>query len=102
MTAVSKILDEHPEITKIGIEGHTDNRGGAAHNKKLSVRRAASVVKWLVAHGIAAGRMSSAGFGMERPLDANDSDEGRQRNRRVEFHIREIDGKPVDAGSEKE
>jgi OmpA-OmpF porin, OOP family len=102
LNAVTKILDEHPEITKIGIEGHTDNRGAAAYNKRLSERRAASVVKWLVARGVAKSRLSSAGYGMERPIDSNDTDEGRQANRRVEFHIQEMDGKPYDAGSETE
>jgi OOP family OmpA-OmpF porin len=47
-------------------------------------------------------RLSSAGFGMERPLDSNATDDGRQRNRRVEFHIQEIDGKPADSSSVKE
>jgi outer membrane protein OmpA-like peptidoglycan-associated protein len=102
LQAIQKILSEHPEITKIGVEGHTDNRGNAPYNKKLSQRRAASVVKWLVGHGIDVKRLSSAGFGMERPLDSNSTDDGRQRNRRVEFHIQEIDGKPADPSSVKE
>ena len=49
--------------------------------------RAASVVKWLVAHGVDKGRLVSKGFGLTRPIDTNDTDEGRQNNRRVEFHI---------------
>lgn len=87
--AVQKVLDAHPEITKVSIEGHTDNRGGAAYNKGLSERRAASVVKWLVGHGIDKARLTSAGFGQSRPIDSNATDEGRQNNRRVEFHILE-------------
>lgn len=71
----------------MSIEGHTDNRGGAAYNHGLSQKRAASVVKWLVSHGIEAGRLTSVGYGQERPLDSNATDEGRQNNRRVEFHI---------------
>ena len=69
-------------------------------NAVISERRAASVVRWLMGHGIDAKRLASAGFGMEKPLDENSTDEGRQRNRRVEFHIREIDGKPADAGTD--
>ena len=71
------ILIAHPEIKKIQIEGHTDNRGNAAWNKKLSGARATAVVTWLTRHGIAKTRMGSAGYGQERPLDSNDSDAGR-------------------------
>ncbi len=93
LEAVLEVMKEHPEFTKLSVEGHTDNRGGAGYNRTLSKARAAAVVKWLVARGIDAGRLSSAGLGMDRPLDSNDTSEGRQNNRRVEFHIREIDGK---------
>jgi len=87
LNAVVAILNEHPEIKNVRVEGHTDNRGGAAMNMGLSSRRAASVVKWLVSHGIDKGRLVSKGFGLTRPLDSNDTEEGRQNNRRVEFHI---------------
>ncbi|MBK7585457.1 MAG: OmpA family protein [Myxococcales bacterium] len=87
LNAVLKILQDHPELTQVGVEGHTDNRGGKGYNKDLSKRRAASVVKWLVEKGIDKTRLSSAGFGQERPVDSNDTAEGRQNNRRVEFHI---------------
>ncbi len=92
LNAVLEILRDHPEITKVNVEGHTDNRGGKGHNKDLSKRRAASVAKWLVDKGIEAKRLSSAGFGMERPLDSNDTEDGRQKNRRVEFHIQANEG----------
>ena len=101
LNAVLEIMQSHSEITKLSIEGHTDNRGGGAYNKKLSQRRAASVVKWLTSHGIDASRLSSAGYGAERPIDENSTADGRQRNRRVEFHIREVDGKPADSSDEK-
>ncbi len=87
LNAVLSILNEHPEIKKVRVEGHTDNRGGADMNMGLSSRRAASVVKWLVAHGVDKGRLVSKGFGLTKPIDSNDTDEGRQNNRRVEFHI---------------
>ncbi len=89
LTAVIKVLKEHDEITSVRIEGHTDNRGSAQLNKKLSADRAASVVKWLSAHGIVAARLTSQGFGQERPKDTNDTDPGRANNRRVEFHIQD-------------
>jgi OOP family OmpA-OmpF porin len=95
LDAVHEILREHPEIKSVSIEGHTDNVGGAAYNKPLSQRRAQSVLNWLVQHGVAPERLSAQGFGLERPIDVNTTAEGRQRNRRVEFHI-------LETGSEAE
>ena len=57
------------------------------YNKTLSAQRAASVVTWLASHGVDKSRLSSEGFGMEKPIDTNDTPAGRQNNRRVEFHI---------------
>ena len=87
LNAVKQVLTEHPEIKMAVVEGHTDSKGSAARNRKLSAQRAASVVKWLVAHGVAPGRLSSQGFGPDRPVDSNDTEEGRHNNRRVEFRI---------------
>jgi OOP family OmpA-OmpF porin len=92
LDAVLGVIKGHPEITKLRVEGHTDNRGAPALNKKLSGARAASVVTWLVAHGIDKARLTSEGFGPDRPLDTNDTDEGRKNNRRVEFHL--VDAPP--------
>ena len=94
LQAVLALMKEHSEFTKLSVEGHTDNRGGAGHNLDLSNRRAASVMKWLTDHGVAKERLSSKGFGMTKPIDGNDTDSGRQNNRRVEFHILEKDGQP--------
>lgn len=87
LQAVLELLKAHPEIAKVRVEGHTDNKGAPLANKKLSENRAASVVRWLTLKGIEKGRLVSAGFGQERPLDSNDSEAGRATNRRVEFHI---------------
>lgn len=87
LTAVKKILDEHPEISAVRIEGHTDNVGNAGYNKKLSEQRAAAVMKWLTSKGVDKKRLTAKGFGMERPVDTNSTDEGRTNNRRVELHI---------------
>ncbi|MES1210580.1 MAG: OmpA family protein, partial [Pseudomonadota bacterium] len=92
LEAVVKVLREHDDITKVRIEGHTDTRGKPAANKSLSKRRAAAVVKWLVKHGIKKSRLTSEGFGQERPIATNLTDDGRQQNRRVEFHIVEGPG----------
>lgn len=67
------------------IGGHTDNVGGSAYNLKLSAQRASAVKAWLVAHGVAAGRISSQGYGLTQPLVPNDTDAHRAKNRRVEL-----------------
>jgi len=88
LTNVAKIINEHPELKKIKVEGHTDNKGKPAYNKTLSKNRAASVVKWLTTKGkVDAKRLVSEGFGEEVPIDTNDTEAGRQNNRRVEFKI---------------
>jgi OOP family OmpA-OmpF porin len=95
LTAVLEVLNARPEITKVSVNGHTDNVGGAAYNKSLSQRRAKAVAQWLVKHGIAKKRVMSHGYGLEQPLDSNDTEAGRQRNRRVEFQIVELDGQSI-------
>jgi len=87
LEAVVKVLNENPQILKLRIEGHTDNVGNKTLNKLLSNSRAASVMKWLTAHGIDKKRLTSQGWGQEKPIALNDTEEGRKENRRVEFHI---------------
>jgi len=70
---------------KVSIEGHTDNVGNAASNKKLSTDRAKSVMDALAAKGIDKSRMSSVGWGQEKPVADNRTEEGRAKNRRVEL-----------------
>jgi outer membrane protein OmpA-like peptidoglycan-associated protein len=70
---------------KISIEGHTDNVGDAASNKKLSNDRAKSVMDALIAKGIDKTRMSSTGWGQEKPVADNRNEEGKKKNRRVEI-----------------
>lgn len=84
---VAAVLQAHPELAKIRVEGHTDNVGDAAYNKDLSGRRAASVRKYLMGKGVLETRLDSAGFGMEKPIAPNDNEAGRSQNRRVEFLI---------------
>ncbi len=87
LLAVARVLEAHPEIAHVRVEGHTDDHGRAHANLRLSEGRAAAVVRWLGAHGIAKKRLTSEGFGQTRPLESNETDEGRKANRRVEFHI---------------
>ncbi len=72
---------------KMGVYGHTDSRGVAAMNLKLSGERAAAVMSYLVGHGIAKNRLQSEGFGQTKPIADNATDVGRAKNRRVEFKI---------------
>jgi outer membrane protein OmpA-like peptidoglycan-associated protein len=87
LTEMVKLLKANPDIQRLMIEGHTDNHGGADYNLDLSKRRAASVRSWLVQHGVESNRLQSEGYGLTRPIDSNESDAGRARNRRVEFKI---------------
>ena len=84
LDAVVDVLNKNPDI-KLEIQGHTDNKGAAAYNKDLSNRRAKSVMKYLIAHGVTVGRLTALGYGMERPLVDNGSDANRALNRRVQF-----------------
>ncbi len=72
---------------RIAIQGHTDNIGNAAANMDLSKRRAAAVADYLGSQGIDASRMSSKGFGANKPVASNDNEQGRALNRRTEFVI---------------
>lgn len=87
LLAVAATMKDHPEITKLRVEGHTDDKGRDDTNYKLSTDRAEAVMKWLVSAGIERKRLESMGLGKARPIDSNKTEEGRQNNRRVEFHI---------------
>ena len=83
---LAKVMKDYPDLNVV-IEGHTDNVGTAAYNKKLSQRRAEAVKQYLVEKGINANRITAEGFGFDRPIASNDTDEGRQQNRRVEAAV---------------
>ncbi|MBL8910607.1 MAG: OmpA family protein [Archangium sp.] len=84
---VAAVLNGHPEIGSIQIEGHTDNTGDAALNRTLSNDRANAVMNYLVGKGVAAARLKAVGFGPDKPADTNATPAGRDNNRRVEFNI---------------
>ena len=80
------LLNDIPTL-KIEIGGHTDSKGSDEYNLTLSANRAKAVVDYLINAGISGSRLKSAGYGETSPMDTNETDEGRQNNRRTEFEI---------------
>jgi OOP family OmpA-OmpF porin len=86
---IVQVIKDNKQIKKISIEGHTDSDGGDKYNLTLSGKRAAAVMQYLVDHGVDAARLASQGFGETKPIGDNKTDEGKEKNRRVEFIITE-------------
>jgi OOP family OmpA-OmpF porin len=84
---VAGMLEKNQQIEKMQVEGHTDSSGAAGHNKELSQKRAESVRAFLVKAGINGKRLVAKGFGPDKPIADNNTDEGKEKNRRVEFNI---------------
>jgi OOP family OmpA-OmpF porin len=87
LNEVVQVIKDNAQIKKLLIEGHASSDGDKAHNLKLSDERAKAVMTYLVEHGIAKARLSSKGFGSSDPIADNNTEEGREKNRRVEFTI---------------
>lgn len=81
---VATILKNNPEL-KVEIQGHTDNRGSAEYNQKLSERRANAVMEYLVGKDISPSRLTALGYGFSKPATSNDTPASRAQNRRVEL-----------------
>jgi outer membrane protein OmpA-like peptidoglycan-associated protein len=88
LNELAVLLRDHPEIARVAIDGHTDDAGSEAANIALSQRRAVAVMQGLIRRGVDPRRLEARGFGPRRPLERNDTPEGRAKNRRVEFQIR--------------
>jgi len=86
-------MDQNPKITKLRIEGHTDNVGTPDSNVTLSGQRALTVKNAAIAKGVKKERLLAVGFGQNKPIGDNTTDEGKAKNRRTEFRIAEIGGK---------
>ncbi len=86
LNKIIRFLKENPLI-EVEIGGHTDSDGSASYNKQLSLKRAQSVVSYLVEKGINAQRLSVKGYGADNPIVPNDTEENKQANRRIEFKI---------------
>jgi outer membrane protein OmpA-like peptidoglycan-associated protein len=87
LDAIVATMQGNPDIQKVEIQGHTDERGSDAYNLDLSDRRAASVRRYLTEHGIEAGRLQSQGYGETQPLDPKHNEAAWGKNRRVKFLI---------------
>lgn len=83
---ILRFLKENPSI-KVEISGHTDNSGSPAYNVELSQKRAQSVNNYLTANGIGSARLIPKGYGSNQPIADNATEEGRQKNRRIEFKL---------------
>jgi len=86
LSKIADVLKEYKDF-KLVIEGHTDNKGSASFNRKLSEERAANVMNYLVVEGVSGDRMTAVGRGFEKPVADNKTAEGRAQNRRVELII---------------
>ena len=84
LKSILAIIVDNPAL-KFSIEGHTDNQGSKAINQPLSEKRAAAVKAWFVGKGVEEARLKTKGFGDTKPIDTNNTPEGRANNRRVEF-----------------
>ncbi len=87
LQSIADIMKEYPGSDFL-IEGHTDSRGSDSYNMKLSKERAASVRDYLISIGMDASRLTSEGYGEERPIATNNTAAGRQQNRRVEISLK--------------
>lgn len=87
LNQVASILKDHAEVEHVVVEGHTDSRGSADYNRRLSQDRAGSVKAYLMKQGVEANRLDAKGYGPDRPVADNKTDKGRELNRRVEFVI---------------
>jgi OOP family OmpA-OmpF porin len=94
LAALRDHLASKPQITLLRIEGHSDNRGASAMNLQLSGGRALAIRDWLIGQGVDASRLIAVGFGDVKPVADNATEEGRAQNRRIEYLIVEVGGKP--------
>ncbi|MRG91395.1 OmpA family protein [Polyangium spumosum] len=92
---VTAFLQAKPDITLLRVEGHSDNRGSGAANLALSGQRAFSFARALVARGVDCRRLLPVGFGETKPVADNRTEEGRKQNRRMEFVVAALRGRPV-------
>lgn len=91
---IAEVLKGHPEILVVEVQGHTDDRGNDAYNQRLSDNRAKAVKRALEKRGVEAQRLRAKGYGEAQPIAPNDTEEGQEKNRRVQFKI--VEKKPAE------
>jgi outer membrane protein OmpA-like peptidoglycan-associated protein len=96
LNEVATVLKDNPQIKLMRVEGHTDNRGSEDYNQDLSQRRAESVRRYLIGQGVSDNRLAAVGYGEAEPIADNETEEGRRKNRRVEFTILETTDNPLE------
>lgn len=89
----AELINQNTDIPQVTIAGHTDNVGSPNYNMELGRRRAQAVYDLMVKYGVSPSRMKVASFGEQHPIASNNTEEGRAKNRRVEFHIGEAPGR---------
>lgn len=94
LTEVKAYLEQSPRVTRLRIEGHTNNVRAADQSLQLSGQRALTVKNWLRHNGINEGRLLAVGFGDAQPVASNADPAGQAQNERIAFRIAELDGKP--------
>jgi len=94
LNEVAAVIVTNPDLGRVEVSGHTDNRGSDTYNQTLSEDRAKSVRDYLVKQGVNPDRLLAVGYGEAKPIDTNRTDEGREVNRRVEFNL-------IDAASDE-
>jgi outer membrane protein OmpA-like peptidoglycan-associated protein len=92
LNEVARIIIDNPQVGRVEVAGHTDNRGSDAYNMQLSQSRAESVAEYLASKGVDRARIIGKGYGETRPLSTNKTSSGRDQNRRVEFILIDSDG----------
>ena len=97
LDAVAAILKKYPDIQLVEVGGHASKEGNAAFNRNLTQKRVDSVAKALVNRGVDKARLVSQGYGFYCPIDESGSDEGKEKNRRVEFKVIHRKGQVTDA-----
>jgi len=94
LSDIKAYLDQSPRVTRLRIEGHTNNVRPAEQSLQLSGQRALTVKNWLRDNGINEGRLLAVGFGDTQPIASNADAAGQAQNERIAFRIAELDGKP--------
>jgi outer membrane protein OmpA-like peptidoglycan-associated protein len=94
LAEIKTYLDQTPRVTRLRIEGHTNNARPSDQSLTLSGLRASAVKQWLQSNGINPGRLLAVGFGDAQPIANNADATGRAQNERIQFRIAELDGRP--------